>query len=88
MRGTTNLLEGEFEAWDPANPEPFTRLAGARLHVDGDTAVISNGDGTETVVHPGWLAFKADGWGEDAVVFMTPGLAGDETHVYSLAQDG
>lgn len=85
MRGTTNPLEGEFEPWVPANPDAFTRLAGTRfLRVDGDNAIVLNDDGSETVVHPGWLVFRADGSREDGAVFMAPGLVGDETRPYSL----
>jgi hypothetical protein len=76
MRGKTNLLEGELEVWDPANPGPFTALAGTRLlRVIGDgTAVIRSADpdGTEDTVYPGWLVFRADGSGDDGAVFTAP----------------
>jgi hypothetical protein len=77
MRGKTNLLEGEIEAWDPQSPEAFTRLAGTRLiRVNGNgTVTIRSADaaGTEDTVYPGWLAFRADGSGEDGAVFIAPG---------------
>lgn len=85
MRGATNLLEGEFKVWDPANPEPFTALAGPRLiRVEGEIAVIRNDDRSETRVYPGWLVFRADGSAEDGAVFLAPGLVGDQRHMYSL----
>ena len=41
MRGTTNPIEGEFAAWDPASPEAFTALAGTRfVRAEGNVAVF------------------------------------------------
>lgn len=88
MRGTTNLLEGEFTPFDPANPQPFISAAGPRFdRIENGTVVIRADDGGyETVIYPGWLAFRPDGSTADRVVFLPPGLVGDETRVYSLTQ--
>lgn len=83
MRGKTNLLEGELTVWDPADPGPFTAAAGTRLTaVNGDgTAVIRSADpqGTEDVIYPGWLVFRADGSGDDDAVFLAPDNVSDGT---------
>jgi hypothetical protein len=87
MRGGTNLLEGEFEPWDPGCPEAFTRLAGERfLRADGLNAVVLNDDGSEETVRPGWLVFRADG---GRVVFTTPGNVSEGTGtLFRVARDG
>jgi hypothetical protein len=81
MRGSTNHLEGEFTAWDPSDPAPFTAAAGTRLlrvNEDGTVTVRSaDPGGTEDTVHPGWLAFRADGSGQDGAVFVAPGNVSD-----------
>lgn len=76
MRGSTNQLEGEFTVWNPADPGPFIAAAGTRLvrvNEDGTVTIRSADDGgTEDTVHPGWLAFRPDGSGQDGAVFVAP----------------
>jgi len=65
VRVKTRPLEGDAAVWDPADPEPFTALAGAQfLGSEGDTALIRTRGGCVMHAHPGWLAIRLDG-GED-----------------------
>jgi len=90
MRGATNQIEGEFTAWDPADPRPFIAAAGTRfIRAEGDRAVVWNENGTEADVYPGWLAFRPDGSGPDGAIF-TPAKnvsAGTAT-IYRVEQAG
>jgi hypothetical protein len=80
MRVTKNLVPagGEAEAFDPAEPARFAALAGERLlRLEGDTAVILNDDGSETVVYPGWVMVLPDGAGPRGAQFHAPGRIGE-----------
>lgn len=72
MRVATRPLEGDAEAFDPENPEPFIALAGDRLiAVEGGTARVREEDGHEMTVYPGWLAIRPDGSGDGEALFTS-----------------
>jgi len=78
VRLTTNPLTADAEAWDPANPAPFTRLAGSQyLGTDGDTALYRSREGREGRAWPGWLVIRPDGSGDGEALFTDPVNVGD-----------
>jgi len=81
MRVRTRLIEGDAAAWDPADPEPFLRLAAPRfLRAEGDCALVTTGEGSVVSVRPGWLAIVPDG-ARPGEVHFTPGInLGDAPH--------
>jgi hypothetical protein len=63
-------MRAKAALWDPADPEPFLRLAGTRyLRAEGDLAITRNDDGTEDSVYPGWAVIRPDGSGDGEAIF-------------------
>ncbi len=77
MRLTTKPVSADAAPWDPADPGPFTALAGSQfLGADGDLAVIRTAGGCVMHVHPGWLAARPDGSADGEALFLAPDNVG------------
>jgi hypothetical protein len=73
MRVKLLPLEGEAEPFDPADPAPFTAIAGSQLvEVAGGVARVRTQRGVEMTAYPGWFAVRPDGSADGEVVFASP----------------
>jgi hypothetical protein len=73
LRAETVPLNGNAWRWDPSAPAKFVKLAGRRfLRQQGDTAIVTAGDGSEVTVYPGWLVILPDGAEDGDAHFAAP----------------